>query len=194
MNKALNKIYYLRLSLSAFFWKLYVLPVCMLRGIKIGSGAKFYGYLLFYKTPEGTIEIGNEVTFRSTPFSNLIGVNRKCIVSVHNAGRLQIGNNCGFSGTVIGVFNSVKIGNGVKCGANTLITDSDWHSEDPRSGADKPVNIGNNVWIGESVKILKGVSIGDNTIIGSGSVVTKDIPANVMAAGNPCVVKRDLVN
>lgn len=56
----------------------------------------------------------------------------------------------------------------------------------------KPVSIGNNVWIGGSTVINPGVSIGDNTVIGSGSVVTKDIPSNVIAAGNPCKVLRPI--
>ena len=53
-----------------------------------------------------------------------------------------------------------------------------------------PVTIGEYVWIGYGVIILPGVTIGDHTIIGAGSVVTKDIPSGVMAAGNPCVVKK----
>lgn len=55
-----------------------------------------------------------------------------------------------------------------------------------------PIHIGNNVWIGGHVVILPGVTIGDNTTIGAGSVVTKDIPANVLAVGNPCRVIRQL--
>ncbi len=55
-----------------------------------------------------------------------------------------------------------------------------------------PVTVGNNVWIGGSVVILPGVTIGDNTVIGAGSVVTKDVPANVIAAGNPCRVLREI--
>jgi acetyltransferase-like isoleucine patch superfamily enzyme len=51
-----------------------------------------------------------------------------------------------------------------------------------------PITIGNNVWIGAQCSILPGVTIGDNTVIGAGSVVTKDIPANVVAVGNPCRV------
>ena len=54
----------------------------------------------------------------------------------------------------------------------------------------KPITLGNNVWIGGHTVINPGVSIGENTVIGSGSVVTKDIPANVVAAGNPCRVIR----
>lgn len=55
-----------------------------------------------------------------------------------------------------------------------------------------PITIGNNVWIGGNVVVMPGVHIGDNTIIGSGSVVTKDIPSDVIAAGNPCKVIRKI--
>lgn len=56
----------------------------------------------------------------------------------------------------------------------------------------KPIHIGNNVWLGGDVKVLQGVTIGDNTIIGAGSIVTKDIPDNVIAVGNPCKVIRKI--
>ncbi|EID72878.1 sugar O-acetyltransferase [Imtechella halotolerans] len=56
----------------------------------------------------------------------------------------------------------------------------------------KPITIGENVWVGGSVVICPGITIGDNSIIGAGSVVTKSIPANVIAAGNPCKVIRNL--
>ncbi|HIY78129.1 MAG TPA: sugar O-acetyltransferase [Candidatus Borkfalkia excrementavium] len=56
----------------------------------------------------------------------------------------------------------------------------------------KPVHIGSNVWIGANAVVLPGVTIGDNTVIGAGSVVTKDIPANVIAVGNPCRVLRPI--
>ena len=55
-----------------------------------------------------------------------------------------------------------------------------------------PITVGNNVWIGGSVCVMPGVTIGDNTIIGGGSVVTKDIPSGVIAAGNPCRVIRKI--
>ena len=56
----------------------------------------------------------------------------------------------------------------------------------------KPIQIGNNVWIGGNAVVNPGVTIGDNSIIGSGSVVTKNIPENVIAAGNPCKVLRKI--
>lgn len=55
-----------------------------------------------------------------------------------------------------------------------------------------PVHIGRNCWIGAGVLILPGVTIGDNTVIGAGSVVTKDIPPNVLALGTPCRVQREI--
>ena len=57
-----------------------------------------------------------------------------------------------------------------------------------------PVKIGSNVWIGGNSVILPGVTVGDNTVIGAGSVVTKDIPSNVVAAGNPCRVIREITD
>lgn len=55
-----------------------------------------------------------------------------------------------------------------------------------------PVHIGRNCWIGAGAIILPGVTIGDNTVVGAGSVVTKDLPANVVAVGNPCRVLREI--
>lgn len=56
----------------------------------------------------------------------------------------------------------------------------------------QPVKIGDNVWIGGNAVILPGVTIGDHVTIGAGSIVTKDIPDNVLAVGNPCVVKKKI--
>lgn len=56
----------------------------------------------------------------------------------------------------------------------------------------KPINIGNNVWIGGNVVVLPGVTIGDHSVIGAGSIVTKDIPPHVLAFGNPCQVIKEI--
>ncbi len=160
--------------------------------IKIGAGTKFWGHANLKKEPGTFLEIGKYCRFRSTHTSNLIGVNRPCIISVQGPekSRLSIGNNCGFSGTVIGCFLEVTIGNDVMCGANTLITDSNWHPNDKRSDQPKPVIIEDHVWLGVNVTVLKGVRIGKNAVIGANSVVTKNIPNDAIAAGNPCVVIR----
>lgn len=166
--------------------------------INLGRHVSFSGRCLFYRFPGTTIKIGNNCHFASKLNMNKIGLSRPCSISTlksdYNKAKILIGDNCGFSGTVIGAFKSVTIGNNVKCGANTLITDADWHLEDPRSGTPSDVVIEDNVWLGEGVKVLKGVTIGKNTVIGAGSIVTKNIPANVIAAGNPCKVIKSINN
>ncbi len=90
----------------------------------------------------------------------------------------------------------VTIGDDCFIGPNVSIYTAS-HSTDPvernsRREWAEPVTIGNNVWIGGSVTILPGVTIGDNVTIGAGSVVTKDIPSNSIAVGNPCKVIKTL--
>lgn len=90
----------------------------------------------------------------------------------------------------------VSIGNDVRIGPNCGIY-TPQHAYDPAlraAGYERsfPVVIEDNVWIGGGVSILGGVTIGENSIIGAGSVVTRDIPANVIAVGNPCRVLREL--
>jgi len=166
----------------------------LLWGVKLGRNTKFDGKCHFERFPGTIISIGDNCQFRSRENSNLIGINRPCSLSTINSkyrAKIEIGSNCGFSGTVIGAFKNIKIGNNVRCGANTLITDSDWHLDDPRSGEPLDVEIGDNVWLGVNTVVLKGVSIGKNTVIGANSVVTKSIPENIIAAGNPCrVIKK----
>ncbi len=91
---------------------------------------------------------------------------------------------------------AVTIGNDCFIGPNVGIYTA-CHSTNPternsRNEWAKPVKIGNNVWIGGNVTILPGVSIGDNVTIGAGSVVTRDIPNNVVAVGNPCNVTKNI--
>lgn len=96
---------------------------------------------------------------------------------------------------------TIRIGRGTMIGPNCIIMDSDFHRawppQDRRSydgvDADADVSIGRDVWIGANCMILKGVSIGDNSVIAAGSVVVKGIPANVLAAGNPAIVKKSFV-
>lgn len=162
-------------------------------GVKLGRHTRFDGKCYFKRYPGSVIKIGKNCKLLSRVNSNLIGIDRPCSFStITPEAVIEIGANCGFSGTVIGAFKYIKIGNNVRCGANTLITDSDWHPDDPRAGKAKDVIIGDNVWLGINTVILKGVVIGENTVIGANSLVTKSIPSNVVAAGNPCKIIKQI--
>lgn len=108
---------------------------------------------------------------------------------------IEVGNNfmANFNCTILDVAK-VKIGNDVLVGPNVSILTAGHpiHPVSRNSGYEYgiEISIGNSVWLGAGTIINPGVKIGDNTVIGSGSVVTKDIPANVVAAGNPCRVLR----
>jgi acetyltransferase-like isoleucine patch superfamily enzyme len=162
-------------------------------GVRLGPGCAFNGPALFRRHPGSRITIGDGCKFNSSPVSNLIGVNRPCIVSTLTEGaRVHIGPNCGFSGTVIGCASKIVLGENVRCGANTLITDTDWHMDDPRTGPDAPVTIEENVWLGANVTVLKGVTIGENTLVATGSLVTRSLPPNVVAGGMPAKVLKQI--
>lgn len=90
----------------------------------------------------------------------------------------------------------IFIGDSVMIGPNVTIATAG-HPIDPElrrkvAQYNIPVHIGSNVWIGAGAVILPGVTIGDNSVVGAGSIVTKDIPANVVAVGNPCRVLREI--
>lgn len=87
----------------------------------------------------------------------------------------------------------IFIGDNVLIGHNTVLATID-HDLDPRSRQNHyaPIHIGNNVWIGASAVITKGVSVGDNAVIAAGAVVTKDVPANVVAGGVPARIIKQL--
>lgn len=172
-----------RNHISAFWW-----------GVKLGKKCRFLGKTYFRTVPNTKIRIGDNCTFNSNRQASTLH-NRTCSLLTNHSNfeaKIEIGNNCGFSGTVIGAFRSIKIGDNVMCGANTFIFDGDFHLNDPRVGEPMPIIIEDNVWLGINSIVMKGVSIGKNSVIGANSVVVKDIPANVIAAGNPCRVIKPL--
>lgn len=90
----------------------------------------------------------------------------------------------------------ITIGADVQLGPNVqLLTPIHPLEAKPRRDkweAAKPITLGDNVWLGGGVIVCPGVTIGENTVVGAGSVVTRDLPANVVAVGNPARVKREL--
>lgn len=113
------------------------------------------------------------------------------------------GKNVHFGNGVYANFNltmvddcDIFVGNNVLFGPNVTVS-AGTHPIHPELRSKQaqyniPIHIGNNVWIGANSVILPGVNIGDNSVIGAGSVVTGDIPSNVVAVGNPCRVLREI--
>ena len=82
----------------------------------------------------------------------------------------------------------ITIGRSCMLAMHCSVSDADWHDTKHRifaPGNTAKVILEDNVWLGEGVRVLKGVTIGENTVVGTGSVVTRSLPANVIAAGNP---------
>jgi acetyltransferase-like isoleucine patch superfamily enzyme len=175
-------------------WSFYVKLKCLYWKITFGKGCRFWGNMHFQRIAGSSITVGEECRFRSATWSNLIGINRPCyLCTLRPNAKITIGKGSGFSGTVISAAQSIEIGPNVICGANVTITDTDWHDIDRsldgiKPAASAPVSIGANVWLAMNVTVLKGVSIGMNTVIAANSVVTKNIPDNVLAAGQPAKI------
>lgn len=120
--------------------------------------------------PDFICELGSNITIGDNVF-----INFGCII--FDMGEVTIGNNAMF-GPRVGIYTTNHAFDAEERIANVVVS--------------KPIHIGNRVWLSADVKIVQGVTIGDNSIIGAGSVVTKDIPPNVIAAGNPCRVIRKI--
>ncbi|PEC21096.1 acyltransferase [Bacillus cereus] len=134
----------------------------------------------------GNLIVGNNFSVTSKPIKSLI--------TIEKGAKLSIGENVFINyGVDIGCTKYIQIGNNTKIGPLTNIIDNDFHQIEPhRSVVCEDILIGDNVWIGRQCIILPGVKIGNNSVIASGSVVTKDIPNNVLVAGVPAKIIKQL--
>jgi maltose O-acetyltransferase len=185
-----NKIK-LFLFVSLRIWKYKLLSDCK----RISGKPNLYLPLLL--NGRGKIQFGNN-------FQN--GVNAahytystyNYILSMYEDSEVNFGNNVVMAnGSTIQAVSKVNIGDDVMIGINCMIVDTDGHDlhPDKRMTGDvksAPITIENNVVIYYNSVVFKGVTIGENSVIGACSVVTKDIPPNVFAAGSPAKVIRNL--
>lgn len=140
------------------------------------------------------IEIGDG--FSTFPNLRIEAIDKYSNFSYHPS--LKIGNNVSFGNSChIGCINEITISDGVLLGSYVLIEDHSHGQTEIISNqrpavrelvSKGPIHIGKNVWICDGVCVLPGVTIGENSIIGANAVVTKDIPANCVAGGNPAKV------
>lgn len=172
----------------------------------MGKRAEVHGYIYLDIHPESKVRIGNDFIFTSGECINPLCRNQRgCIVTERAESVIEIGDHVGMSSPCLWAKERITIGNYVKIGGDCIFMDSDAHNLDwrirnsqvmfsPMESLDihtckcAPIVIEDHVLIGARSIILKGVTIGHGSVIGAGSVVVRDIPANCIAAGNPCVV------
>jgi acetyltransferase-like isoleucine patch superfamily enzyme len=191
--KAINEIR--RLLWTPFIWSYFAL-----HGVAWGSHWSVYGTPLIQRHRGSQIAIGHDFEMRNWFGANPLGVIHRCILATWSAdAKIQIGNGVGMTGATLCAQTRILIGDHVNIGANSTITDTDFHPLAGRgsgpgtsSAVASPVVIEGDNFIGMHVLILKGSHIGKGAVIGAGSVVTGDVPPNVVVAGNPARVIREL--
>ena len=181
-------------------WLILPLAWWALRGIEIGAGWRFYGLPVIQRHRHSRIRIGRAINLRSTPRSNPLSPNHPVVISTRRAGALlSIGDDFGMTGGSLVCDERISIGDRVWVGANAVICDTDFHPLDPETrrtrpldGNSAPVEIADDVFIGMNALVLKGVRIGERAVIGAGSVVSRDVAAGAIVAGNPARVIGEL--
>jgi acetyltransferase-like isoleucine patch superfamily enzyme len=177
-------------------WRIYL----MLRGVKVGSGFTCIGRPCINLGRGGNIFLGKNVSLCNSGMANPLAEYGRCrLATVAPGAQIFIHDHVGMSSCLIACANKVEIGEGTIIGGGALIIDTDFHPRladgnwgtDPRS-VSKPVVIGKKCFIGARAIILKGVRIGDGSVVGAGSVVTKDVSAGTIVAGNPATVKKQI--
>lgn len=174
---------------------------CKMKGVRYGNNLRTIGIPIIFRHKEASIILEDNIVLNSSRKFNLAGINHPVILAaVKKNSRIHIGSGTGMSGAVIHARTLIQIGRYVNIGANAKVYDHDFHSLDYQERrADlldniksAPISIEDDVWIGADSLILKGVKIGRGAIIGAKSVVTKDIPAFTIWAGNPAKFIRDI--
>jgi len=171
---------------------------CWLHQIECGRDLEIFGRVII-RTGDGKIVIGNRVVFvssswRSTPSGVAHPVRLRTFMPT---ARIIFEDGSGMSGgSVTARSRTIRIGRNTLIGPDCMFVDSDFHIAWPpedrnrfaTTDLDADISVGDNVWFGARCIVLKGVTIGDNSVIAAGSVVTKDVPSNALAGGNPARV------
>ena len=167
-----------------------------MNGIQYGDYLRVKGKVYFFQhSDKSSVVIGKNVYINSSSKANPIGCGDRVYIQMIDEGRLVIGNNCGLSNCAFTCASEIVLEDNVLLGAGCRLYDTDFHALDYSErikgnykGAPikiAPIRISEGVFVGAGTIILKGVHIGAHSIIGAGSVVTKDIPAGEIWAGNP---------
>lgn len=175
--------------------------VMKLNKVKFGKNLNLYGVPVIFKKGGSQLNIGENCTIKSSFLSNLVGLSQRTIIVTRTEeAKIKIGNNVGISGATIYARKGITIGDNTLIGGNVKILDNDFHPiEVEARNLDikekigiRKIKIGKDCFIGANSLILKGVEIGDGSVVGAGSVVTGKFPSNVVIAGNPARVIKEL--
>ena len=169
--------------------------------VKYGKKLLLKGMPVIINKKGAKMNIGENVTIKSSFLSNLIGLYSKTIIVTRTENsKIIIGNNVGISGATIYARKSIEIGDNTLIGGNTKILDNDFHpleiesrnKDEKEKILAKPIKIGKNCFIGCNSIILKGTELGDGCIVGAGAVVSGKFEANSVIVGNPArIIKKD---
>jgi len=190
-----------RFLLKLFYvpWMLRDAVMCVLWGLPWHPTWRFYGLPRIQTRTRGSIRIGSHFSANSHWRYNTIGVFQPVTLkTVTYEATITIGQNVGVAGCTISAAERIVIEDNVLIGSGCLIADSDFHPiayedrDDTEKTLNAPVHICEGVFIGARSIVLKGVTIGRGSVIGAGSVVTRDVPPGVIAAGNPARVIRQI--
>jgi acetyltransferase-like isoleucine patch superfamily enzyme len=169
------------------------------KGVRFLGRSEFLGRPIISVAAGSELVLGDGLCCYSARRANPLACFQPCVLRTMLSGaKLTLGKDVGLSGTVLCAAVSITVGEGTIFGSGALVVDNDFHfpsgdwgwNPDPAACAAtaKPVNIGRGVFVGARAIILKGVTIGDRAVIGAGAVVTRDVPARHLAAGNPAGV------
>jgi acetyltransferase-like isoleucine patch superfamily enzyme len=165
-------------------------------GLKWGKRWRIWGMPMIQRFSGSSILLGDGLQLRSWPSTNPLTPNHRVVLATRSSEAvIRLGEDAGLTGATLVAAERIEIGDRVVVGANALIVDTDFHPLDPlerRSGRfpgkSLPVIIEDDVFIGTSAMILKGVHIQAEAVVGAGSVVTGDVPRRAIVAGNPARV------
>ena len=163
--------------------------------ISVGDNVEVWGRPIINN--RGEIVVKDNVRLFSDPNIYESTMSSPVKLSCRRGAKLEIGEGTTIYGASILAGKKVTIGMKCLIAANVNILDDDTHSTDPsRTNAletfEAPIILHDNVWLALNVTVLKGVTIGNNSVVGAGAVVTKDIPDNCIAAGNPARIIKKL--
>jgi acetyltransferase-like isoleucine patch superfamily enzyme len=166
------------------------------KGVQFHGSCVFLGRPLLSVAARSRFEVGEGVILVSAVRANPLGLSQPCVLRTMRPGaQLIVGPRVGLSGSVVCAAASIEIGEGTIFGAGAMVLDNDFHVpagqwdwELENGKTARPVKIGRGVFVGARAIILKGVTLGDRAVVGAGALVTKDVPAGLLAVGNPAKV------